>query len=63
MKTSENRELAAAILASALIRNHPSDGLPIPAAVKTHHAVLDALNAEHDRRLQVQHVPGIDRPL
>jgi hypothetical protein len=63
MKSSENRELAAAILASALIQKLPSGGLPVPAAVKTYHEVLDALNAEHDRRLQAHHVPGFDRPL
>jgi hypothetical protein len=58
MTSSDNRELAAAILASALIRNVPTGGLPVPEAVKTYHEVLDALNAEHDRRLQAQHVPG-----
>jgi ATP sulfurylase len=61
--SSENRELTAAILASALIRSVPSGGLPIPEAVRTYHEVLDALNAEHDRRQQAQHVPGFNRQL
>lgn len=38
--SSENRELGAAILASALIRNVPSGGLPIPEAVKTYREVI-----------------------
>ena len=61
MKSSENREVAAAILASALIRNVPT-GVTAPGAVKMYHEVLDALNAEHDRRLEdhpAGYVPSI----
>jgi hypothetical protein len=61
--SDDKREIAAAILASALIRKVPSGGLPVPEAVKTYYDVLDALHAEHDRRLQQKHVPGFDRPL
>jgi hypothetical protein len=55
-------KVAAAILASALIGKLPSSGLPVPEAVKTYHEVLDALNAEHDRRLEAHpagYVPSI----
>ncbi len=58
----ETREIAAATLAAVLIQGQ-SLGPTAEQAARTYYDVLEALNAEHDKRAQAKHVPGFDRKL